>query len=135
LFVLFISLLSPPIQASPSPQPLPDDFMKGISYESWRQGEFASVASDQTLNEIVLPSGANWIAVIVKCYQDTLTSTEIDCENDERTATDDDLRHVIEQAHELGLQVMLKPHIDLTVMENSSTGRFQIGFGSDETAW
>lgn len=135
LFVLFISLLSPPIQASPSPQPLPDDFMKGISYESWRQGEFASAASDQTLNEIVLPSGANWIAVIVKCYQDMLTSTEIDCENDERTATDDDLRHVIEQAHELGLQVMLKPHIDLTVMENSSTGRFQIGFGSDEAAW
>jgi hypothetical protein len=134
LFLLFISLFSPPVQAAVLPQPFPDDFMKGVSYESWSPGEFASAASDQTLTEIVLPTGANWLAVIVKCYQDTATSTHIDC-NTDRTATDDDLRHVIQRAHNLGLQVMLKPHIDLEDMENSSNGRFRIGFGSDEAAW
>ena len=133
--MLFISALSPPVEAAGAHQPLPPDFMKGISYESWRHGEFASADSDRTLAEIVLPSGANWLAVVVKCFQDTATSTEIRCLTNERTATDDELRQVIRRAHDLGLKVMLKPHIDLLDMANSSSGRTLIGFGSDEAAW
>lgn len=135
LFVLFISVISPPVQADAGPQPLPADFQKGITYESWAEGQFASPASDQTLEQIAVPSGANWLAVIVKCFQETHTSTEIECQRDRGSASDDDLRYVIWRAHELGLKVMLKPHIDLTSEANSSDGRFNINFGSDEALW
>jgi len=132
--VLFISVLSLPPQPNAAPLPLPTDFMKGVSVESWNQGEFASANADQTLAEIVVPAGANWVSVIVKCYQETLTSTVISCQT-ERSATDDELRHVIQRAHDLGLKVMLKPHLDPLDLESSSSGRFMIGFGGDEAAW
>ncbi len=135
VFVLFISVLSPPVSAAVAPQPFSPDFMKGIIYESWWKGEFASANSDRTLAEIVVPTGANWLAVVVKCVQDTATSTDIRCLTDEQTASDDDLRHVIRRAHDLGLKVMLKPHIDLLDVANSTGGRHTIGFGADEAAW
>lgn len=135
LFALFVSVVSPPVQALDAAISFPPDFMKGISYESWWNGEFASANSDWTLEEIVVPTGANWVAVIVKCFQETNTSTDIQCLTDEATASDDELRHVIRRAHDLGLQVMLKPHIDLLYLANSSGGRHYIGFGEDEAAW
>lgn len=135
IFVLFVSVLSPPLQAASPPQPFPPGFMRGITYESWRNGEFASPDSDRTLAEIVAPAGADWLAVIVKCVQETSTSTDIRCLTNERTATDDDLRHVIRRAHDLGLRVMLKPHVDLLDLPNSMSGRHTIGFGADEGAW
>ncbi|MBI5671593.1 MAG: hypothetical protein HZC41_26675 [Chloroflexi bacterium] len=135
VFLLFISVLSPPALASDTPALLPQDFMKGITYESWWNGEFASANSDRTLGEIVLPSGANWLAVVVKCFQETRTSTNIQCQTDRATASDDELRHVIRRAHSLGLKVMFKPHLDLLNLQNSSDGRFRIGFGVDESAW
>src|SRR5690349_13285407 len=78
VFLLFISLISPPASAPITPA-LPADFLKGITYESWWSGEFSSANSDQTLSDIVQPMGADWIALIVKCHQATLTSTEISC--------------------------------------------------------
>lgn len=137
LFILFITVASPPVYAAEPPQPLARNFMKGVSYVSYEWGDlpnFASAESDQTLAHVAVPSGANWLAVIVTCFQQNKTATEIDCSND-RTATDDDLRHVIQQAHDEGLSVMLKPHLDLLDMEDASTGRFMIGFGDDEAAW
>ena len=134
LFVLFISVLSPPL-SSGEPKPFPEGFMKGISYESWWNGEFASLNSERTLNEIVLPSGAEWLAVIVKCFQETRVSTDIRCLHDQATATDDELRHLIRHARGLGLKVMLKPHVDLLDAMSLAGGRHTIGFGSDEEAW
>jgi len=131
VFLLFISVISPP----PSPAnttPLPPDFHKGITYESWWHGEFSSANADLVLTNIIQPMGANWIALIVKCQQATLVSTEITCNTDAATATDDDLRHVIERAHSLGIKVMLKPHLD---MANPADGRHNINFGGDKTAW
>jgi hypothetical protein len=109
--------------------------MRGITYESWWNGEFLSDESDLTLRTIVVPTGANWLAIVVKCFQTSRTSVEIRCLTDQGTATDDELRHVIHRAHDLGLKVMLKPHVDLLDLENSSSGRFAISFGADETAW
>jgi hypothetical protein len=130
LFLLFISLLSPP--ASPAnAAPLPPDFHKGITFESWWKEEFSGSNADQVLADIIQPMGADWIALIVKCQQATLASTDINCAAD-TTATDSELAHVIQQAHSLGIKVMLKPHIDLT---NPGDGRHNINFGSDESAW
>src|SRR5690349_13968133 len=61
IFLAFLTVLSPPARTAITPQPLPTDFMKGISYESQRSGDFSNPASDQTLSEVVVPSGANWI--------------------------------------------------------------------------
>ncbi|MBC7812301.1 MAG: hypothetical protein H7175_14190, partial [Burkholderiales bacterium] len=55
LFALFISLVSPPIGAA-QPQSLPADFMRGITFESWWNGEFATVGAEQTLSQIVVPT-------------------------------------------------------------------------------
>jgi hypothetical protein len=109
--------------------------MKGVTYESWWNNEFNHPRSDRTLRERVKPLGVEWLAIIVKCYQDTLTSTEIKCLHDQTTANDDELRHVIRYAHELGFKVMLKPHLDPLDLENSSSGRHHISFGNDEVAW
>lgn len=136
VFVLFITVASPPAYAAEAPA-LDRDFMRGVSYVSYEWGDlpsFASAESDQTLAQLAVPNGVDWLAVIVTCFQQHKTSTEIDCSG-ERTATDDDLRHVIAQAQELGMSVMLKPHLDLIDMEDATTGRFMIGFGDDETAW
>ncbi|MEP7292350.1 MAG: hypothetical protein ABI835_11230 [Chloroflexota bacterium] len=135
LFLLFLTVLSPPARAAAPPAPLRNNFMKGISYVSAEWGEqprFSSAESDQTLSEIVVPSGANWLAVIVTCHQQNKMSTEIGCE---RAASDDDLRHVMQRAHDQGLSVMLKPHVDLLDMKDANTGRFNIDFGSDEASW
>ena len=109
--------------------------MKGISYESRQSGDFGNPASDQALKEVVVPSGANWIAVIVRCFQDTLTATDIRCLPNDKTVTDDELRHVIRQAHDLGLKVMIKPQVELLDLKNANSGRFAIDFGSDDAAW
>jgi hypothetical protein len=134
VFLAFLSIVSPPARADVAPQPFPADFMKGVSYESRQQGEFSSVDSERTLQEVVLPSGANWVAVIVTCYQETLQSTVIDCA-DPRTATDDDLRQAIHDAHDAGLKVMLKPHLDPRHLPDATSGRFHIDFQAGEAAW
>ena len=57
-------------------------------------------------------TGSEWISIYVTAYQDNINSTAITRTRVE-TPTDDDLRHIINYAHSLGLKVMLKPQIDL----------------------
>jgi hypothetical protein len=108
--------------------------MKGVSYEAWWTGEFASPNSDETLANVIRPTGADWIALIVKCIQDTPQSTTITCEGHNLTSTDEEIIHAIQQAHSVGLKVMLKPHIDFT-SPIANGGRAAINFGGDESAW
>ena len=108
--------------------------MKGVTYESWWNGEYASAASDETLANVIQPVGADWIALIIKCTQETRVSTEITCDTHHMAPTDEEIKHIIEQAHRSGLKVMVKPHLDFTVPDPNG-GRFNINFGNDETAW
>src|SRR5438046_2355560 len=78
-YLLFLGPLSPPPVPTAVPQHFPSSFLKGISYESWWNGEFSTPESDQTLTQIIQPLGANWIALIVKCNQASLATTTIDC--------------------------------------------------------
>lgn len=109
------------------------DFQKGVAYTSWWHGEYSSPESDITLLGTLKPLGVNWISVIVTCYQEKISSVEIQCKPDTKTPTDNDLNHVIHFAHQNGLRVMLKPHIDIN--NDSEHWRGQIGFGDDEEAW
>ncbi len=102
----------------------------GISYASWWSGQYSSADSDTSLENLAL-TGATWISLIVTCYQTDANSTEMDC-TFEKTPTTSDLVHVINKAHELGLKVMLKPHIDL--LDDNWRGTIGNSF-TDENQW
>jgi hypothetical protein len=107
-------------------------FERGVLYTSLQAGEYAGAESDATLAEVVKPLGVNWVAIVVTCYQETVTATTIDCQS-RGTATDDDLTHAIDVAHRQGLKVMLTPHID--PRDYPTHWRGDITFGNDTAAW
>lgn len=109
------------------------EFQKGIVYASWWHDEYSSPASDAVLSHSILPLGANWVSIVVTCYQQKINSTRIHCKPESSTPTDDNLTHVIQYAHSLGLRVMLKPHLDLA--DDPGHWRGQICFDRDEAAW
>jgi hypothetical protein len=108
----------------------PVEKQKGMSFAAWSPGLYSSPDSDQALFELKA-DGANWISLIVTRYQDTVESSVI--YSSPGTPTDEDLAHVINQAHRLGLKVMLKPHLDLA--NDPSHWRGDIGKGFSETDW
>ncbi|MCC7447325.1 MAG: hypothetical protein IT324_07920 [Anaerolineae bacterium] len=108
-------------------------FQRGVVYASWWHGEYASGQSDQMLANVLKPLGVNWISVVVTCYQATFANPQIDCKTDSKTPTDADIAHVVSFAHNLGMKVMLKPHIDL--FSDAAHWRGDIDFGSNATAW
>lgn len=105
--------------------------MEGISFAAWWPGLYALPEASVSLAHLA-ETGASWIALIVTCYQDNLSSTRI--YPSEATPTDDDLIHVFNQARALGLKVMLKPHLDL--WKDPAHWRGQIGEAfSSEAEW
>ncbi len=103
---------------------------KGISYVTWWSGQYSHPDADLALANLA-DTGANWISLIVTQYQDNISSTVI--YSTTATPTDADLVHVITQAHNLGLKVMLKPHVDLA--SDPAHWRGQIGQGFTEAEW
>ena len=90
-------------------------------------------------------TGANYVAIVVTQYQSNISSTDIFPIFDEPvectatpsgfcvTATDASLINTIGNAHSLGLQVLLKPHIDL--IGDAPHWRGQIGMGMTQAQW
>lgn len=58
-------------------------------------------------------AGAKWVSLVPTWYQDQVDSSTIYSEDGGRTATDASLVAAIEEAHSLGLNVILKPHVDV----------------------
>jgi len=111
---------------------IPGEFQKGMSYAAWWQGQYSTPSADQSLLNLTA-TGAEWLALIVTGYQETITSTVITYTLP-RTPTDTDLTHVITQAHSLGIRVMLKPHLDLN--NDPAHWRGQIGTAfTSEAEW
>jgi hypothetical protein len=108
------------------------DFQKGIVFATWWHGGYATPQADRALADLAA-TGANWLAIVVTGYQETYVSTAIRRDLP-RTPTDADLAHVIDKAHELGLRVMLKPHLDLS--DDPARWRANIGSAFEgETQW
>lgn len=103
---------------------------KGFSYVAWWSGHYSHPDSDLALANLA-GTGADWISLIVTQYQDSISSTVI--YSTTATPTDADLIHAITQAHDLGLKVMLKPHVDLA--SDPTHWRGQIGRGFTELEW
>ncbi len=101
----------------------PPPKQEGIAYVSWWFDQYASGGSDESLAKLE-DTGAEWISILATWYQDVVTSTDI-YSHAEKTPTDAGLIHAIQTAHNLGLKVMLKPHLDL--FADSAHWRGEIG--------
>ncbi len=97
----------------------------GIAYTAWWSGEYTRPDAGQSLTRLA-ETGAGWISLLATGYQDTIDSTTI--YTNSATPTDAELVHVIQQAHDLGLQVMLKPHVDLWADPNHWRGEIGTTF-------
>lgn len=101
---------------------------EGISFPSYVQNRYAGAGSDAALTEVVA-TGANSVAIIPTFYAQNLSSTSMGPVTG-RSETLDSTRHAIDQAHEDGLKVMLKPHVD------TQSGDWRAEFRpSDPAAW
>ncbi|MBN1583947.1 MAG: hypothetical protein JXA89_24780 [Anaerolineae bacterium] len=132
--ILYISLLLLSVCSPETPtiSNAPQDFQKGLNYTAWAKGQLATPESDHSLANLA-STGANWLAIVVFGYQRTYTSTVI-TRDPARTSSDQDLAYAIASAHDLGLKVMLKPHVDLS--HDSVHWRGNIGEAfTDKTQW
>lgn len=124
--LLFSTLLpSPAAQSETSMLPL----QKGMCYVTWDKERFASQYSDESLKKLS-SLGVEYVSICVTHYQEKYNSTDI--KRTSQTPSDRSLIHVIKKAHEMGLKVMLKPHIDLIDKFDGTYWRADIGFANEK---
>ncbi len=109
------------------------EFQKGMGYCTWSKDSYANEASDQALAE-VKEIGANYVSILVTWYQTNCWSGDI--QKKVNTPSDEALIHAIKRAHEVGMKVMLKPHLDL-IDTSDGSWRGEIGClrEADWDAW
>lgn len=123
-------LTTPTSTPSPTPTLVPmSDVIKGASILAY--GDLTERVRLYMLTQQIQPLGVNWVGVVVYCYQETPTSTEIDCHHtDAPISSDAELAKQADLAHRLGLRVMLHPQLI------SLSGDFPIvNHRGNEEAW
>ncbi|MDD5439245.1 MAG: glycoside hydrolase [Candidatus Omnitrophica bacterium] len=105
-------------------------FQKGMCYVTWNEEGYNSPKSDESLKAMA-ETGVNCVQIVVTWYQERVDSFIIK-RVDGRTPSDPSLIRAIKKAHQCGMYVMLKPHVDLIKDEGNS--RMDIGF-SDDGMW
>lgn len=85
--------------------------VRGVTLVTWLRGEYGSEDALRALAEIQ-GLHANWVALAPTGYQDHAADARGPCHDPQRTPGFDELRRLIAQAHERGLKVLLKPHVD-----------------------
>jgi hypothetical protein len=85
-------------------------FEKGMSYVVYSRDTYMTTSSDESL-EALAETGVNWVALIVTWYQQTYRDSSIG-PDPVMTPTDESVVHAVETIHRLGMEVMLKPHVD-----------------------
>lgn len=109
----------------------PREFQKGISFTGYARNAYSGWAAQESLNRLK-QTNAGWISLLVTAYQENVNSTFIDYSG-YSTPSDESLRAIIQYAHQLGLRVMLKPHVDL--LNDPNHWRGQIGLNFSEADW
>jgi len=107
-------------------------FLKGMNYISWVPTNYSHPLSDLSLKSLA-ETGTKWVSIIVSGLQENRSSTKID----KFTFDDAGVIHVIQTAHQLGMNVMLKVSIGYTrETEGAWGGSLGEGFGPAEwDAW
>lgn len=116
------------IDQNPKPETLNlnPDFQKGISYVSWNRGDYLLPESDASI-DYLHGIGVQWVALVTTWYQEKKDSVDILPDKD-RSHTDEEIIHVIQKIHSLGMHVILKPHVDV----KDGAWRGEIDFLDDE---
>ncbi len=96
-------------------------FQKGVSLPSWWHDTLCSGSADESLGTLAA-TGAEWIQIVPTWYQDRRTSNKMQRHSD-KTIDDVCLVHAITRAHELGMKVMLKPHVN--ALDGTWRGEFE----------
>ena len=129
----------PPPPPTPPTPPVTTMAQRGITFTNGKYCPnitFASEAAGRSLRQLA-DTGASHVAIVVSLFQRHHNSTEIVAFHSPGrvgprgyytfvTATDAEVEAAIDRAHALGLQVMLKPQIDL-YDDNASYWRGSIG--------
>lgn len=109
------------------------EFQKGTGYCTWSQEGYLSAYSDESITKVE-HLGNNYISILVTWYQTTPWSNDI--QRTIKTPSDESVIHAIRKAHELGMKVMLKLHLDL-LDKSDGSWRGEIGSIKEEgwEAW
>jgi len=83
---------------------------RGIAMPTYVSDGYARTQTSQFLRE-VSAAGAEWVQIVPTWYQAESRSSKIGPTT--KTAHDDSVEQVIRRAHQLGLKVLLKPHVDV----------------------
>ncbi|MHB1464575.1 MAG: glycoside hydrolase family 113 [Thermoleophilia bacterium] len=106
-------LVPEPARAQTAPvQPQISFSIRGFNLPSWQSNQYAGPAAAGALGDVAA-TGANWVAIDPTQYVSNVHSVTIGPDPGGRTATDAAVAAAIDQAHALGLKVMLKPHVDV----------------------
>lgn len=106
--------------------------VKGFNFPVWYKEKYKLPTTIYSFDDIrdLYP---NLIGIIPTLHQDSLKTTDI--KQTDSTATDEDLRYIIQQAHILGYQVMLKPHVILSKDPVETNWHGLIGQKYTEAQW
>jgi hypothetical protein len=101
-----------PDSPTPTPSSAPGRFTyNGITHVSWWHDEYQYAAAGASRQHLA-NTGANWAGVLATWYMDRVDSNDI-APHPSRTPTDDAVRQSIRELRGRGLEVMLKPHLDV----------------------
>jgi hypothetical protein len=105
------------------------EFQKGVACAGFRKVVAFDSAERRSLRDL-RATGATWVEVVVTASTPSVRSTVID-RFGPSVPTDATLRTIIAYARNLGLKVLLKPHVDAV----GSPWRGDIGQGFGELEW
>jgi len=109
------------------------EFQKGMCYATWSKDAFASDSSRESL-KAAADIGTKWLAIIPTWYQDKCSTNRI--YPGDSSPSDASVIHVINEAHSLGLKVMLKPHLDVVdTSEGAFRGEIMCSSDPEWEAW
>ncbi len=101
----------------------------GITHVSWSPSEYGEAAGSAS-RQALAATRANWAGLLVTWYMETRTASTI-APNGASSPSDDVVLRAIDELQALGLQVMLKPHVDV----RDGTWRAQIAPASPAAWW
>jgi hypothetical protein len=109
-------------------------FQKGIAYTGYAASSYDGDGPFLSLDRLKA-TNASWTSVLVTAYQDDIRSTAITFTGP-ATPTDAGVERIVRRAHELGLKVLLKPHVDLADDPQHYRGEIGPDFtAADWAAW
>ncbi|MDD5633900.1 MAG: glycoside hydrolase [Candidatus Omnitrophica bacterium] len=104
------------------------EFQKGMVYCTWSESGYMGEEADKSLVR-VSELGTKWVAILVTWYQTNCWT--VDIHRTTQTPSDEAVIHTIRKAHELGMKVMIKLHLDLSDTSDGSW-RGEIGCTREE---